>query len=106
MSKRWLGERYVHELFILGFDDLAEKSLMGEQARESDLRQLRKLGAIDTDEIFGETEDELYGQGVEIREGLLSALRKVLVKQLNGSAAAGLILLNEGRDEQDEELAM
>ena len=105
MSKRWLGERYVHELFILGFDDLAEteevKSLMGEQARESDLRQLRKLGAIDTDEIFRETEDELYGQGVEIREGLLSALRKVLVKQLNGSAAAGLILPNGGHDGHD-----
>ena len=79
---------------------------MGEQAGESDLRRLRTLGAIDTDEIFREAEDELYGQGVEIREGLLFALRKVLVKQVNASAAAGLILPNGGRDEQDDELAM
>lgn len=108
--QRWLGERYVYEPFILGFDDLADteefKSLVGEQAGESDLRRLRTLGAIDTDEIFREAEDELYGQGVEIREGLLFALRKVLVKQVNASAAAGLILPNGGRDEQDDELAM
>lgn len=103
--QRWLGERYVHELFVLGFDDLAEtgefKSLMGERADEQDLQRLRALGAVDTDEIFRETEDELYGQGVEIREGLLSVLRKVLVKQLNASAAAGLIPPNGGRDGHD-----
>lgn len=103
--QRWMGERYVHELFVLGFDDLTEtgefKSLVDERADEQDLRRLRTLGAIDTDEIFREAEDELYGQGVEIREELLSALRKVLVKQLNASAAAGLILPNGGRDGQD-----
>ena len=103
--QRWLGDRYVHELFVLGFDDLAEteefKSLVGEQAGESDLRRLRTLGAVDTDEIFRKTEDELYGQGVEMREGLLSALRKVLVKQLDTSAAAGLILPNGERDRND-----
>lgn len=103
--QRWLGERYVHELFVLGIDDLAEteefKSLVGEQAGESDLRRLCTLGAVDTDEIFRKTEDELYGQGVEMRDGLPSALRKVLVKQLDASAAAGLILPNGGRNEHD-----
>lgn len=107
--QRWLGDRYVHELFVLGFDDLAEteefKSLVGEQAGESDLRRLRTLGAVDTDEIFRKTEDELYGQGVEMREGLLSALRKVLVKQLDASAAAGLILPN-GECDRNDGLAM
>ena len=36
-----------------------------------------------------------------MREGLLSALRKVLVKQLDASAAAGLILPNGERDRND-----
>ena len=65
------------------------------------MRRLCTLGAVDTDEIFRKTEDELYGQGVEMREGLLSALRKVLVKQLDASAAAGLILPKGGLDGND-----